>query len=146
MERFRNVLCLSRRTKRQQSRHAENYQTSPHVHLPEARAHPRPDQRSVEAPLLADIAHFGRSDEAAMSDPDGGERAIKVMCPEIQEFDETGKSWSKVVVLPDEGLQDVVEIGQAIHDLRRGKAPTTQLTFERSVAHIFLLEGSFTIP
>ena len=87
MERFRNVLCLSRRTKRQQSRHAENYQTSPHVHLPEARAHPRPDQRSVEAPLLADIAHFGRSDEAAMSDPDGGERAIKVMCPEIQEFD-----------------------------------------------------------
>src|SRR5262245_17669284 len=65
----------------------------------------------VQTPFFPNIAHFCSTEEAAVSDADRGERAVEIVGPEVEKLDEAWKFRSKVELLPDERLQNVVEIG-----------------------------------
>ena len=62
-----------------------------------------------------------------MRNADRGQGAVKIVAPEIEEFDEAREARRQIVILPDEKLQEIAMIGQAIHDLRSGEAPAIQL-------------------
>ena len=73
----------------------------------------------MEAPLGSDIAQPRGRHEPGLRHPDGGQRPLQIMRPEIQELDQFGIAWRQVVVLPDIGLQNVTEVRHVVGDFRR---------------------------
>src|SRR5262245_52819839 len=75
----------------------------------------------VPPPCRADEPQLGGRDQAFMHDAHGVQRPVEIARPEVQESDEPREARRDIVILPDEGLQQVPIIRHAIHDLGGGE-------------------------
>ena len=99
----------------------------------------------MQAPFVIDEAHPGGADDVGVGDADFGQGAFEIVGPEIQKLDEPGELRSEIVVLPDEGLQNVAEVRHAVHDFRRRQTPATQLNSKPLSIITFSISFSSTI-
>lgn len=74
----------------------------------------KPSGHSVQLEFTIDMAPFTGANEASMAVANGMQRAIQFSLPEVQEFPHLGKFRSKIVVLPDIGLQNGLKMGNAV--------------------------------
>ena len=68
------------------------------------------------------IEQIGRLDQPGMRHRDRMNGAFDLFLPEAEELHEVGEQWKHIVLLPDELLQQLEMIGNAVDDLRGGQA------------------------
>ncbi|CUX54946.1 hypothetical protein AGR4B_pAt20308 [Agrobacterium tumefaciens str. CFBP 5621] len=81
----------------------------------------------MQLEFTIDTPPFVRPDQPLMTVANRMQRPIQGRLPEIEEFAHFREIRSEVVVLPDIGLEDGFEVGNAIEDMRCGKAITVEL-------------------
>jgi len=64
--------------------------------------------------LALDTAPFVRTDQPLVGMVDGMERPVELRLPEVQELVHFRKIKCEIIVLPDVGLQDGFEVGNAL--------------------------------
>ena len=74
-----------------------------------------------------DRAQLGRLDQLRMRDRDREQRALELLFPKRQEVLQGGKVRKQVVVLPRVALQQLMAIGPAIENFRRGQTVAEHL-------------------
>ena len=85
-----------------------------------------PPRRSVHLELGSDEAHLGGREQFVVGDRHLEQLALELRRPEVEEALEFGKARVKVVVLPDVGLQQRRVVRQAVEDLGRRQAVSSQ--------------------
>jgi hypothetical protein len=74
---------------------------------------------SVKAEFRADHPQFRGFDQRRMADDDLMDCSIELFRPEFEKFPQFRKFWLKVVLLPDEGLNDRRMVWHPIEDIGR---------------------------
>jgi hypothetical protein len=86
--------------------------------------------RSVQVEFGTDRSQLGGFDQSAMGDLDRMQGAIERFLPEREKAPQFWELWKEIVMLPDEGLQQVRVIGQVVEDLGCRQTVAFQLTTE----------------
>lgn len=85
---------------------------------------------SLQLELTLDPAPFVWSDQTLVGIADGMQRPVEARLPEVQKLVHFRKIRRKIIVLPDIGLQDGFEFGNAVEDMRGGKSIAIELMLQ----------------
>lgn len=80
--------------------------------------------------LTLDTAPFVWIDQPLVGIAYGMERPVELRLPETQELMHLQKIRCEIIVLPNLGLQDGFEIGNAVEDMRGGYPVAVKLTLQ----------------
>ena len=89
----------------------------------------------MQPKLAHHIAPFARRDQLAMGEPHRMKRSLDVALPEFDKAKEFGIIGGKIIVLPDEAVENIAIIGHPLVEFRRGQPIALQHLFGVGHAH-----------